>query len=62
VREADIRAGKIVSADARLAQLVNRATGIGNIKERQKIDEEKMREDVNRKLMQEATTPPSRKE
>jgi len=62
VREADIRAGKIVSPDARLAQLVNRATGIGNIKERQKIDEEKMREDVNRKLIQEGTTPPSRKE
>ncbi|MBI5684980.1 MAG: exo-alpha-sialidase [Verrucomicrobia bacterium] len=33
IREGDIRAGRIASPDARIHQLINRATGIGNIKE-----------------------------
>jgi len=55
IREEDIRAGKIVSADARIHQLINRATGIGNIKEVTGVDETKMREEENKKLMEEGT-------
>ncbi len=56
IREEDIRAGKLVSPDARLHQVVNIARGYGNIQElraNEKIREEEMRENINRKLMEE---------
>jgi len=53
VREEDIRAGEIVSPGSRLRQVVNRATGYGNTIELKKTAEQKMREEVNKKIMKE---------
>lgn len=58
IHEEDIRAGKITSPGSRLMQVVNMATGFGNTlelkaMEREKTNEETMREETNKRLMQE---------
>jgi len=57
IREEDIRGGKIVSPDSRLRQLINRATGYGNVIEQKKAGERKMREGAKKKLPNGKTTP-----
>ncbi len=47
VREEDIRAGKIISPESRLRQVISRASGYGNTIELKKVAESEMRQKIN---------------